>query len=249
MYPILTRLPYAFLYSYTAVLGLGVLGVVAWSWWRARPEVAGWLDGLLAAGVGAILGGRVAFVLGNLGYFAENNTAVWRIGQGGLGYYGALGGGLLALGMWCWWGKRPLTPYLDFWAMPLILLHAAGWGACYLEGCAYGRATWQAWYTAALPDAFGVWAVRYPVQVWGVGLCLLVWGVVWWRKRRPSGWESLAAINLIHSALTFWRGDPMPLWGDYRADMVLGLGAGLLFILLAHRLPPTAEVTSQITGG
>ncbi|MBK8434429.1 MAG: hypothetical protein IPL28_25445 [Chloroflexi bacterium] len=71
MYPILTRLPYAFLYSYTAVLGLGVLGVVAWSWWQARPELAGWLDGLLAAGAGGDFGRPCRFRAGESWLFCR----------------------------------------------------------------------------------------------------------------------------------------------------------------------------------
>jgi phosphatidylglycerol---prolipoprotein diacylglyceryl transferase len=228
MYPILARLPNAFLYSYTAVFALALLGTAAWNAWRATPALAGWWDGLLAAVAGGLMGGRVAFVLGNWDYFAENSAVIWRMGQGGLGYFGVVYGALVGLWLWGWWHKRPLTPYLDFWAIPLLLLHAAGWLACYLHGLAYGRsAPLAAWYTAVLPDNFGVVDVRYPVQLWGIALYVLaVLATYLWPPMRHWGY-SLAVATLLHALLTLWRGDPMPIWLGYRADMWLGLGTAV----------------------
>ena len=228
MYPILARLPHAFLYSYTAVLALAVLGVVAWSAWRATPAVAGWFEAWLAIMLGAVLGGRLAFILGNLAYFAENTAAVWRVGQGGLGLLGAGWGGWLGLWLWARWHKRPWQAYLDFWTMPLLGLYGAGWLACYLHGLAYGRpAPTRHWLTAHLPDNFGVYDERYAVQLWGMGFVLLWGGVAWWWPRWRRG-GVLAAVALFHAGHTLWRGDPMPLWGGYRADMWLALATAVV---------------------
>lgn len=227
MYPILTRLPNLFVYSYTVVWLVGLAGVVGWSWWRADEVVQGWQDGFLLALALGVGGGRVAFVLGNWGYFATHQPEMWRIGQGGLGYYGVLVGCVVGLAGWCWWRGRAFTPYANFWAMPLLALHSVGWLACHLEGCAYGRPTYLGWWSADLPDSYGVWAVRYPIQLWGMGLCGLVWLGLWfwsrWGGARPSAAFTLIMANLVQCALSFGRGDTMPIWQTLRADTWLAL--------------------------
>ena len=41
----------------------------------------GWLDGALAAGCGALLGGRAVYVWLNATYFAENPAEAWQLWQ------------------------------------------------------------------------------------------------------------------------------------------------------------------------
>jgi phosphatidylglycerol:prolipoprotein diacylglycerol transferase len=141
MNPIWGRYGPYFLYGYTVVLSLGIvlaLGLTAAL--AHREAVRGWLDGALAATAGALLAGRVAFVWLNRPYFAENPTEAWQLWLGGLNYHGALLGGLVGLWLWARLTSRPFGRYAGLFAPGLALLAAAGWAACAVDGCAYGRA-------------------------------------------------------------------------------------------------------------
>ena len=167
MYPILGRYGPFFLYSYTAVLAIGLLvsAVVCGRLARHR-DAPDWVDGALVAVLAALVGGRAVFVGSRWGYFGERPSEIMNLWQGGLSYHGALVVGFLALVIWCWWGKRPLFAYLTLFAPALALLMAFGWGACLLEGCGFGETAvltgsgWQRGLMADLPDYLGVYDLR-----------------------------------------------------------------------------------------
>ena len=227
MYPILARFGPFFLYSYTVILGIGTVTAVALLAWRLpQPRVLRLVDAVLLMLVAALLLGRAFFVWGQWPYFQENPQEIWQIWQGGLSYHGALWGGGLALWVYC----RQFVPewrrLLFSLSPPLAWISAWGWLACWFEGCAYGKTAWIGLLTADLPDSFGVYAVRYRVQLIGLIACLIIAVVAWGlQRRRLNGpyrdtlfWLTLFALTLVHGALTIWRGDPMPRWLSWRFD-------------------------------
>jgi phosphatidylglycerol:prolipoprotein diacylglycerol transferase len=237
MYPILTRLGPFFIYSYTAVFAVGLLLCWVMIQRRAsRPSLSRWPDAALAALIAGWLGARLSFILLNWRYFAERPSELMQLWQGGLTAYGGLVGGLIGLGIWCWWQKRPFFPYATLFAPALLLLIATGWTACWLEGCAYGTETILGPFAVNLPDSFGVFAVRYQTQLLGIGLNLLLLALLLWRRR---WWENdnlfpliLLLTNLIHLGLTFLRGDTVPLLLGWRLDswlaLLFAIGGGML---------------------
>lgn len=232
MYPILGRYGSFFLYSYTAVLGLGLVmgvGLVWWQRWREKRPFSP--DPLLLAIALALLLGRASFVWAQWGYFQQRPAESWQLWQGGLTYHGALCGGLIG----AWLGKKQLP--LPLLALPLALLHAAGWAACLLEGCAYGRPTTLSLLAADLPDDFGVYALRYQTQLLGVlASLLLLAGLLWatgrWGKNCRFFPLTLLLTTLIHLSLTLLRGDPSPQLGPLRLDTLLDGGVVLLSLFL-----------------
>ncbi len=225
MYPYLFRTPWFFIYSYTAVFLIGILisiGVTT----RINQKIVidGWFDGWLVGMVGAILGGRLGFVWVSRAYYQERpfELGLWR---GGISYHAALFGGLFALGIWCWGWKRPFFTHLNLFAPALALISTFGWFACLLEGCAYGTETTLGPFTADLPDAFGVFAVRYQTQWMGVGACLLIFAFAIWQIKQGKtntlfGWV-LLTLSLSHLGITFLRGDPVTMLGAHRIDTAL----------------------------
>ena len=241
--------PY-FLYTYTVVLGLGAglaLGVTAALARREGPR--DWLDGALAAAGGALLTGRVVFVLLNPAYFAENPAEAPQLWLGGLNYHGALLGGLVALWLWARLTGRPAAFYLGLFAPGLALLSAFGWAACRFEGCAYGLPAPAGLLAADLPDNLGVFAVRYRTQLIGCAASLVVFAAAWGAsgRARPSllFWGVLGGLSLIHAVVALGRGDPAPLVNGLRLDFLVDLGLFVLSLLacvyllaVGRRSPP-----------
>lgn len=239
MAPIVGRYGPFFLYSYFIILGLGMIVALAVTAVFARQRhTQGWLDGLLLAGLAAIVGGRVVFVILNQAYFVENPGAAWAVWRGGMNFHAALAVGLVVFAIWLWLTKRLAGAYLALIAPGLAVAVAAGWAACWFEGCAYGHATVPGAFAAALPDEFGVVAVRYQTQAAGFVLALLVASLAAWRLAAlpPNSdasmqlfWVTLAALGMVHILATLFRGDSSPTWRGMRLD----LWADLIWVVLA----------------
>jgi phosphatidylglycerol:prolipoprotein diacylglycerol transferase len=228
MSPILARYGPYFLYSYTVVLGLGVvvaLGLTAVL--AQREELSRRLDGALAAAAGALIAGRAVFVWLNRPYFTENPAEAWQLWLGGLNYHGALLGGLAGLWLWARLTGRPFYYYAGLFAPGLALLAAAGWAACAAEGCAYGRAAAPGLLAASLPDDLGVVAVRYRTQLMGALASLVVCGAALWafRRARPAllFWGTLGGLSLARAVVALGRGDPTPVVAGLRLDLLADL--------------------------
>lgn len=251
MYPILGRYGRFFLYSYTAVIGLGIIaaiGLTAW-WvrklrWANDDVVNGWLDGLLIALVAGLGGARIGFVWMEWAYFKERPAEAWQLWQGGLTYHGALLAGLFALA--CWWAiyhrrRVSLAAYAGVLAPGLALGSAFGWFACWLEGCGYGRETTLTPWSASLPDTFGVFAVRYQTQLLGLGLSLLLLLliIVLHHRWRPGQliWFTLFGLSLGRLLVSLWRGDNVPtINSTIRLDTFLEATVAFIsLILLQYR--------------
>ncbi len=254
MLPILTRYGSFFLYSYTVVMGLGLLlavGAAAWDQ-RARRQcresqgleqrrIAGkgaWLDGLLWGLALGLIVGRTLFVAVNWDYFRENVQESWLLWRGGISYHGAIVAGLT--GMWAWTRLRKVrfARLGDLLAIPAALWSTAGWLACYMEGCAYGREVFMGPLAADLPDSYGVFAVRYQTQLIGVALSLLALLMLSGLRRRslPEGalwWTALLLLSAGRAAVGTLRGDEMPLAGGMRVDVLLDAAlAGMALVML-----------------
>jgi phosphatidylglycerol:prolipoprotein diacylglycerol transferase len=225
---ILTRFGPYFLYTYTVILWAGVgLSLGATAALARREGPVDWLDGALAAGAGALLAGRVAFVWLNAGYFAENPFEAWQLWRGGLNFHGALLGGLAGLWLWALLARRPFYRYAGLLAPGLALLAAFGWAACRFEGCAYGLPAPAGLLTADLPDNLGVFAVRYRTQLFGAlgALAVFALSLAAYRRARPAllFWGTLAGLALVQAAVALGRGDPSPVVGGLRLDLLANL--------------------------
>lgn len=234
MSDILARYGPLFLYTYTVVMGLGLVVALGLSAVLARRvALAGWLDGALAAAVGALLGGRAVFVWLNAAYFAENPAEAWQLWLGGLNYYGALLGGMAGLALWARLSRRPLAAYAGLLAPGLALLAAAGWTACRFEGCAYGRPPAADlppalnFLVGNLPDDLGVFAARYRTQLAGMlgSLVVFALSLAAFGRVRPGllFWGTLGGLSLVRVVVALGRGDAALMVGAWRLDLLMDL--------------------------
>ena len=237
MTPILGRFGPNLLYSYTVLLGLGILAGLGVTAWRARrTPLPGWFDAALAGLIGGLLGGRAGFVVMQWAYFAERPSAIWRIWQGGYTYHGALLGGLLGLWLWTRWHQRSFAAYADLLAPGMALGSAFGWSACWFQGCAYGLETTLGPLARAAPDEYGIFAVRYATQWLGTAWALLVFALSWltahhWRVGQLF-WFTLGLLSAGYAALSFWRGDPLPQIQTVRLDTLINSSLVLISLFM-----------------
>jgi phosphatidylglycerol:prolipoprotein diacylglycerol transferase len=246
MYPILARYGSLFIYSFTVILALGVLlaALLTARLEKSKPAEA-WFDALLVVFFAALLGGRFGFVLGQWSYFQEHPNEIWQIWRGGLAYYGALFAGLAALFLWTRYHGWPFYRYGALFSPGTALVFAFAWLACWFNGCAYGRETVIGPFSADLPGEFGIFALRYQTQLIGFVLALAAFFTILWLFKRLKPpllfWTTLLLISIAHLVPGLFRGDPMPILGTFRLDLVFDgmlIAISLLMLQYSARQKP-----------
>ncbi len=228
--------------TFTLRIVLGVALALLWMRWTAArrgfTEGEAWsLGGWVAAG--ALLGGRLAFLLLHADYFRYHPSAFFALRAApGLGGEGAWVGALLAAWLWSRRAGHALRAVLAFLAPALLLVAAGGWWACAEVGCGWGAEAlrvpaWQRPLVRDAPDLYHTVMPRYAVQ-WlkAGGMALLA--LVAMRPRRAL--VALALALLWSALLTGWQGDPQPRWEALRLDAALDLV--LACALLLVQWPP-----------
>lgn len=230
MFPVLAQFGPVTLYTFSALVNLGVAAGLVWLYRQAPAQhKTAWLDLGLAATAGGLAGARLAYVAVNASYYANHPLEALWIWQGGLAWPGAALGAWLGAG---WLARRrglALGPALDALAVPIMLLSALTWGGCLAAGCAYGAEVapgeLPAWLVSNAPDLYGLVAPRWPTQAAGLGWSLIALGAVRANRRRawPAGALGLYSLSLAALGaflISFVRGDPMRLIAGFRLDVV-----------------------------
>ncbi|MFH1248358.1 MAG: prolipoprotein diacylglyceryl transferase [Candidatus Omnitrophota bacterium] len=154
MYRILLKLGIVNIYAYGLMLALAF---IAGSWLlekRARKLGVSRnkvLDLVFYMLISGILGARLIFVFLNWGYYKNNLLDIIKFWEGGLVFYGGL---VLAFFVALYFLKRnklPVWKFADAIAPCLALGIAIGRIGCFLNGCCYGRISWQ-------------WGISFPAR-------------------------------------------------------------------------------------
>ena len=231
-------------YSVSAALLLGASAAagLGWSAWRtpARSQQMV-IDAGLAALLGALLGGRLVFVLLQWEYYRSRLAEVPRFD--GLSGPGALAGGLLAL----WLISALSHQLLAFLADALLpmgaLVSIAAWLTCWELGCACGPEG-SGWWALRAPDFWGQVAPRLPLQLLAALLTLGILALLDWLRPHLAAPGMLAALALAGCGMVFLlisalRVDPIPRWLGLRLDAWAGLAyvcTGFIWLFLSTRV-------------
>ena len=191
--------------------------------------------------IGALAGGRAAYVLMHPAYFAANPELELRFWLGGYNAFGALAGGILCAVLAALVLKRRVTGMLDLMSRMLLPLGVAIWLGLWGDGIAYGR-TMPAGQFGALfaPDEGGLLLPRFPLQlVAALSLAAVLWlAEHLTRGSKPGvsfGWMGL--LLSLHTALLCWfRADPAQVLAGLRQDVVFALGFAFIFLIVLIRL-------------
>jgi phosphatidylglycerol:prolipoprotein diacylglycerol transferase len=226
MYPLLDRIGPFLIYTYTVVLGIGILASTGLTGWLAKKQhTEKWFDAVLVCLVAGLIGGRFGFVWVNWDYFQEHPSSIWKVWQGGYSYFGALVAGILGLWLWSLITGYSFTTYSDLLAPGFALLSAFGWLACWYEGCAYGMETTIGFFSADLPDEFSIFAVRYQTQMMGLIWSLLIFVfALLTRTRWHTGQLFCLTLGLVsfgYMGISLLMGDAVPLVSSVRLDTIM----------------------------
>lgn len=219
---------------YSLFLALGACLGLAWAAWRAGPKKAMRLvEAGMWALLGALIGGRALYVAVSWLYYKDHLLESLQFFRGGLGWPGALAGGLLALAGYAALTRTSLAELADDLAPLLATLSVGAWLGCWAAGCAYGRLS-NDWWSLPTPDEWGVVASRWPVQIVGalltVGWFALVERLAGAAKLQPGyrALLSLLGLSLILLAAAWLRADPGFSWNGMRLEAWAALAYSLL---------------------
>jgi prolipoprotein diacylglyceryltransferase len=204
------------------------------------------LDAGLAALAAGLLGARLGYMAGHWDYFASHFAEAFSFSAGGLSWVGGALSAMAGLAVFAGLRHAPIWALADALAFPAALLAAVSWGGCLIDGCAYGRPLPGGPASLFASDFFDSRLARWPTQAVGLLSCFaLVLGLLVFEPRNPRpgllACLTVAVLGLLGMALSFARGDPVPLLAGVRLDFlgaaaVAALGtAGL--ISLRRRKP------------
>jgi prolipoprotein diacylglyceryltransferase len=205
-------------------------------------HAARWIDQGLLILFGALVGGRLVYVVLAWPFYQYHPLDIPQVWLGGLSGPGALGGGLLALVLLAAFTHQKLGVLADSYMPLAAALVVSVWLACWVDGAAYGAET-AAWWGLPARDEWGDLSRRVPLQM--VAACLAL-GVFWYIDRRRNSKRhgataalALSGLGILIFFVALWRVDPSPEWAGLRPEAWAGLGYALVgaAAYLLARLP------------
>jgi len=148
---------------------------------------------------------RLLHVVDRLDFYSQNPGLL--IGFAGLTIYGAILGAALGIWIYSRFSHFRFGYFADLVVPGLILAQAVGRVGCTLNGCCYGMEApaWLPWsvvYTH--PESYAPLGVAvHPTQLYEIVFLLIVFGVLFWLRRRFQPDGSLFLIYL--SLYSLWR--------------------------------------------
>jgi phosphatidylglycerol---prolipoprotein diacylglyceryl transferase len=228
--------------SYTTMLYLGLLAGAYSAYGAGRADGIsgdGLMPAILALLVPAVLGARLAFVVGHWSVFRRQPGRVIAPKEGGAVAYGALVAIPLSLPLLMALGI-PVASFWDAGAVGFLAAVVCLRVGCLLNGCCCGRRT-GSWLGLSLPNAAGVRARRIPTPLLEAGwAAILLAGATVAVGRMPFQGALflllLAAYALVRFVLEFTREEPRNLGAltvaqAFSASFVV-LAAGLFAVAL-----------------
>jgi phosphatidylglycerol:prolipoprotein diacylglycerol transferase len=140
---------------YGLLLGLGIVLAGGLSLYQAKrweiSEAEVWSAAVWVLS-GGILGARLYHVLDWWQYYSARPVEVLALWKGGMGIYGAIIGGLIGLGLYCWKNKKKFLIWADLVSLGLPLGQAIGRWGNYFNQELYGRPTGLPWGIYIKPE-------------------------------------------------------------------------------------------------
>lgn len=206
---------------------------------------------------GAVVGGRLDYVLVHLDFYVRNPGSILDPGQGALGLGLAVPGAIFGGAVIARLVDAPLDRWLHAAVLPTLFLLAAGKfsGVLSAEGQgAPSNVPWATAYAGAGPwSSLAAWVPAHPSQVYEAMLAtmaLLVFGLALRAGafRRRDGSALLVAVSLWATArfivVFTWRDDPV--LGPIRAEQLIMLAVFLGCFLGISWLRGRARTESRL---
>jgi phosphatidylglycerol:prolipoprotein diacylglycerol transferase len=194
---------------------------------------------LLAAVLG-IIGGRLYYVVqNNPGFYWHHPTEIIAVWQGGMAFFGAMAGGLLAVAISAWRWHLPFWSLLDVGALGMTIGQAIGRIGNIINGDIVGYKTngWGFEYTN--PNTFGPPNVPVqPASLYELLISLALFVLLWNLRTRvhPAGMLAMIYIVLysVSQFFIFFLRDNIVILGGLKQAQVTSL------VVIALTLPVIA---------
>src|SRR5437016_4711051 len=197
------------IHAFTAWLMAGVAaGMVMIGGLAAQrgERLAPWLDVILGAVVGGVIGARAVHVWLNWAYFSAHTDQITNLGNGGLDWHGAVALGLAAAIIVAIVRHISIAALTDVLALALPIGAIAAWQGCGAATCGYGLevrtlADFPSWLVIESPDIYGTVAPRLNLPPVGTALAVIVLVIVVvlavvGRLRGSRLWLAIALFSL-----------------------------------------------------
>lgn len=264
MLPVLFQIGPLKVHSWGVLLMLGFLLAA----WRAaanghRYKIAredAW-DVALWGLLGGIVGARLVFVLLNLPHFLAHPSEILHIWEGGMTFYGGLGGGLLAGVLVCRARGISVADMADLAAVSFPLGYALGRVGCFLNGCCYGGVCELPWAVQFQDPGVvgGLTPPSHPAQLYSAIVSLGMYGLLLLveRRRRFRGQVILSYIFLygvyrffiefVREGVTAQQTALAGLTQGQIASLLLSLAAIVVWAVAARRANRSGGDTATTT--
>jgi len=201
-------------------MGVSFLLSVVLTGWQVQRVGWRWAIVVDCALAGLALGlilARAEHVALHWNYFSTATGEITDLRAGGLGWGGALVGGIAGVWLMAKLCGRDPRALLDAAALAVPVLMFGGWWACEANACAYGTevanlADYAPIWVWESPGDYGMLAPRWRTQGMGMAASVVIFAVVAlmvWRGW-ARGWRLTWAVGLTilaMSAIGFLRGD------------------------------------------
>lgn len=198
--------------------------------------------------IAGIIGARLFHVfVFEWSYYQSHLWQILMIWNGGIAIQGALVGGVIALGIFCWLKKVSIWPLLDSLVPALALAQAIGRWGNYFNQELYGWPT-SGWWGIYINEELRVknyesFATFHPTFFYEsmlmLGICYLLL-VIWARTKNNLNGRVFAsyliAYGLIRFGMDYVRVDPELMWYGLKLSQYLSGGLLLIAFILLLRL-------------
>jgi phosphatidylglycerol:prolipoprotein diacylglycerol transferase len=194
---------------YGVMVALAVVVLILWAVWQIRRGADISYDSLLTVALIAIPSGiiisRLLHIIDLWGFYIANPGML--LGFGGLTIWGAVLGATLGIWVYSRFTDFKFGYFMDMLTPGVLLAQVIGRVGCTINGCCYGMAApaWLPWsvvYTH--PDSYAPLGIAvHPTQPYEIIFLLIVFGVLFWLRKRFQPEGSLFLIYL--SMYSIWR--------------------------------------------
>jgi phosphatidylglycerol:prolipoprotein diacylglycerol transferase len=209
---------------YGVMVALAVVVLILWVVWQIRRGADISYDSLLTVAIIAIPSGiiisRLLHIIDLWSFYLANPGLL--LGFGGLTIWGAILGATLGIWIYSRFSDFEFGYFMDLVTPGVLLAQVIGRIGCTINGCCYGKASslpCAVVYTN--PDSYApVGIAVHPTQLYEIIFLLIVFGVLFWLRKRFQPEGSLFLIYL--SLYSMWRLGIGFLRGD-GTDFLFGL--------------------------
>ena len=223
---------------YGIMVALAVVLLILWVVWQIRRGADISYDSLLSVALIAIPSGiiisRLLHVIDLWDHYMAYPGQLW--GFGGLTIWGAILGATLGIWIYSRFTDFKFGYFVDLLTPAVLLAQVIGRIGCTINGCCYGAATsLPCGVVYTNPDSYAPLGIAvHPTQLYEIIFLLIVFGVLFWLRKRFQPQGSLFMIYLsLYSAwrlgIGFLRDGTDFLFGLHQAQ-VLGIVVLLIVI-------------------